>query len=74
MPTTFVPKLTKGRHLQQIRKLRFKLVVGDEDAFYENNLNLSKSFEAQRIKHELHLWCGEAHRFRYWRQMVRIYR
>lgn len=73
MPSLFLPKLPLGPQLRKIRKLRFNLVVGDEDPFCENNAALAQAFAAQKVPHELHLWCGNAHRFRYWRQMVRVY-
>jgi esterase/lipase superfamily enzyme len=73
MPSLFLPKLPLGPQLRKIRKIRFKLVVGDEDPFCENNAALARAFEKQKVPHELHLWCGNAHRFRYWRQMVRVY-
>jgi esterase/lipase superfamily enzyme len=73
MPSHFMPTLKDGKRLRQIRKLRFTLVIGDDDPFYGDNLALSHAFREQRIKHELHRWCGNAHRFRYWRQMVRVY-
>ena len=73
VPSHFVPGLEDRRHLNAIRKVRFTFVIGDEDPFYENNVELCRAMTAKKIDHELHEWCGEAHRFRYWRQMIRIY-
>jgi esterase/lipase superfamily enzyme len=73
MPSQVVPALPLGPRLRKIRKIRFKLVIGDEDPFCENNVALAEAFAAQKVPHELHLWCGNAHRFRYWRQMARVY-
>lgn len=73
MPSHFVPLLTDRQRLKAIRKLRFTFAVGDEDPFYENNVELCQALTARKIANELHAWCGETHRFRYWRQMVRIY-
>lgn len=73
MPSHFVPLITDRARLKAIRKIRFTFVVGDEDPFYENNVDFVNALEAQKVATELHAWCGEAHRFRYWRQMVRIY-
>lgn len=73
MPSHFLPALTSGPLLRKIRKLRFTLVIGEDDPFYENNVELCAAFAAKKIRHELHVWCGSAHRFRYWRQMARLY-
>lgn len=73
MPSHFMPVLKDTKRLRAIRKMKFTLVIGDEDPFYEDNLVLSQAFTERKIKHELHHWCGNAHRFRYWRQMIRIY-
>jgi esterase/lipase superfamily enzyme len=72
MPSHFVP-LLEGERLHAIRRLRFTFVIGDEDPFYENNLELCAALSEKKIVNELHAWCGDAHRFRYWRQMIRIY-
>lgn len=73
MPSHFVPTLAEEKRLRQIRKVQFTLVIGDEDPFYEDNLVLCRAFAGKKIRHELHAWLGNAHRFRYWRQMARIY-
>lgn len=73
LPSHFVPKLTSPERLRQIRRIEFTMVIGEEDPFCDNNVALSEAFARQKIKHELHLWCGNAHRFRYWRQMARVY-
>ena len=73
MPSDFLPRITDKARLNLIRKIRFTIAVGEEDAFFENNAAFCEALTAQNISHELHSWCGSAHRFRYWRQMVRIY-
>lgn len=73
VPSHFVPLLTDRKRLKAIREIQFTFVVGDEDPFYENNVELCAALTERQIKNELHAWCGIAHRFRYWRQMVRIY-
>jgi esterase/lipase superfamily enzyme len=73
IPNHFVPLLSGRQQLKAIRNVRFTFAIGDEDPFYENNVELARAFTAKKIPHELHPWCGDAHRFRYWRQMIRIY-
>jgi esterase/lipase superfamily enzyme len=74
MPSHFVPGIRDPKILRKLRRLEFTLVVGEDDAFFENNVALAASFQAAKIPHALQLWCGVAHRFRYWRQMVRVYK
>jgi esterase/lipase superfamily enzyme len=73
MPSHFVPNLHDPGQLSAIRRLRFSLVIGEDDPFYADNLALSRAFTQKRIHHELHTWSGNAHRFRDWRQMAPIY-
>ena len=73
VPSHFVPLLEDRKKIKAIRRVHFTFVVGDEDPFYENNVELCHAMTTKKIGHELHSWCGNAHRFRYWRQMIRIY-
>ncbi len=73
MPSHFLPPITSAPLLRKLRKLRLTLIIGEDDPFYENNVELCATFAAKKIPHELHAWCGGAHRFRYWRQMARLY-
>ena len=73
MPSHFVPDLEDRKRLRQIRLIRFTLVIGEDDPFYTDNLALAKTFTEKTIPHELHAWVGNANRFRYWRQMARVY-
>jgi esterase/lipase superfamily enzyme len=73
MPTRFTPELKTGKRLRAIRKLAITIVIGEEDPFCEDNCAFSAALTAQKVKHALHFWVGNAHRFRYWRQMVRVH-
>lgn len=73
MPTQYLPNITDERILHQIRKLDVQIVIGKEDAFLPNNYDLSNALHLIGIKHELHLWEEEAHRARYWKEMVKVY-
>ncbi len=73
MPNLAVPRITSPALLKRLRKIRFTLVVGDEDPFCENTVALAAVLKERKIPCDIHLWCGNAHRFRYWRQMVRVY-
>lgn len=73
MPSLLVPELKSGKALRQTRKIRFTFVVGEEDPFCANNVALCAALTTRKVTCELHQWCGNAHRFRYWRQMARVY-
>ena len=73
LPSHFVPLMTEQARLDAVRKLRFTLVVGEDDPFFQNNQDFSRALSVKGVANELHVWYGEAHRFRYWRQMARIY-
>jgi len=72
-PSWFLPGLTDPDQLATLRAMNVTLVVGDEDPFLANNRHLAATLANLRVPHRLITWFGEAHRFRYWRQMVRIY-
>jgi esterase/lipase superfamily enzyme len=73
MPSMYMPNLTNSLLLDQIRRLKIELAVGREDPFYENNQRLSDALTHKNIPHHLYVWDEEAHRPRYWRQMVQWY-
>jgi esterase/lipase superfamily enzyme len=72
-PSLFVPSLGDEAILEDLRRLEITVVVGQEDAFLENNVEFSEALSRQRIPHQFYVWEGEAHRPRYWRRMVDLY-
>jgi len=73
MPTQYLPNLHDPHHLKELRRMEVILAIGKEDAFLENNKHLSHHLWEKGIWHGLHIWDGEAHSARYWRQMVKWY-
>nr|WP_295925144.1 alpha/beta fold hydrolase [uncultured Dyadobacter sp.] len=73
MPNHFVPKISDPCLLKNLRKLDITLVIGRDDAFLDNNRHLSDSLHRISVPHQLYVWEEEAHRPRYWREMVKIY-
>jgi esterase/lipase superfamily enzyme len=73
MPSHFLPEIKDRKGLRELRSIHFTLVIGEEDPFLENNLDLAKALAEKKIPHTVRVWCDNAHRFRHWRQMVRIY-
>lgn len=72
-PSHFIPNLSDPCLLDQLRRLEITLAVGEADSFCENTRQLSGWLRQKDVPHHLHVWSGEAHRPRYWREMVRWY-
>ncbi|WP_229253849.1 alpha/beta fold hydrolase [Dyadobacter sp. NIV53] len=73
MPNYFVPQISDSTILKQLRKLKIILVIGQEDSFLNNNEQLSDALSKINVGHDLFIWEEEAHRPRYWREMVKLY-
>ncbi len=73
MPSMFIPNLTDEKILKQIRTMQIVLVIGIEDPFFENNRQLYEILTSKNVDAEFYVWAEEAHRPRYWRQMVKLY-
>ncbi len=72
-PSHYLPTLVDDALLMQLRHLEITLVVGEEDPFVDNTRELSRVLWDKGIWHALSIWSGRAHRFRDWREMVKIY-
>jgi esterase/lipase superfamily enzyme len=72
-PNHFLPNLSDLSLLEPMRRMEITLAVGERDAFYESNLVLSHALRNKGIQHRLAIWPGEAHRARYWREMIGNY-
>jgi esterase/lipase superfamily enzyme len=72
-PSHFIPRMTDPGLLALFRRMEIVLVIGEEDAFLENNRRLSNALWDKGIGHAFHIWQGEAHKARDWRHMVSLY-
>jgi esterase/lipase superfamily enzyme len=72
-PTHFLPNLHDPSFLKPLRQMEITLAVGEQDPFHDSNQALSRLLSEKEIPHHLAIWPGEAHRARYWREMVRHY-
>ena len=73
MPNHYVPGISDEKLLEELRKLDITLVIGREDSFLANNEQLSASLNQIGVPHQFYIWEEEAHRPRYWREMVKLY-
>lgn len=72
-PNHYLPNLNDPGYLKPLREMDITLAVGEHDPFHESNRALSSALDDKGVSHRFHVWPGEAHRARYWREMVRCY-
>ncbi len=72
-PSHFLPRLNDPILLDDLRHMDITVVIGQEDAFLANNHQMHLTLQAQQVPHRYYVWEEEAHRARYWRQMVALY-
>ncbi len=72
-PNHFLPRLDDPSFLDPLRGMEITLAVGEHDPFHDSNRLLSQALIEKSIPHRLEIWPGEAHRARYWREMVPRY-
>ena len=73
MPPQYVPNLNDITILDKLRKMAIVLAIGQNDVLLESNCILNSRLTEKGIKSYLHVWDEEAHRARFWRQMVNNY-
>ena len=72
MPALYIPNFSSKEKIS-LQNLDIILVVGKEDLFVKNNLQLSESLRKKNIPHQLHLVEGEAHKAIYWGALLNTY-
>ena len=72
MPSLYIPNLSKKEKIS-LQNLDILLVVGKEDLFVNNNLQLSEHLRRKNIPHQLYLAEGEAHKAIYWGALLNTY-
>ena len=65
--------LNDPNFVEPIRRMEITLAVGEQDPFHESNRVLSQALADKDVPHRFAVWPGEAHRARYWREMVPHY-
>ena len=72
-PSHYLPKMDDPALLDRLRQIDIVLTIGEDDAFLENNVQFSHALHGKGVPHAFHIWRGEAHRPRDWRQMAALY-
>jgi esterase/lipase superfamily enzyme len=69
-PSHFVPNITDPELLEMMRQMQLTIIIGEDDAFLENNLHFRDVLYDKGIHPSFYIWSGEAHRARFWREML----
>ena len=72
-PTQFVSGLKSKQLIRLLQRLEIILAIGVEDAFMQNNIALSNCLTEKKIHNTLYFWDGEAHKAKYWGEMLKKY-
>lgn len=72
-PMHFLPELSCPKRLEHLRNMDIVMVVGEEDPFRENTIQMSRVLKAKGIDHKLYFWHERAHSGYYWRRMAPLY-
>jgi esterase/lipase superfamily enzyme len=70
-PNHYIPNLADPWILDHLRRMDITFVIGEHDPFYPSNLELSQALWSKGVRNRLVVWDQEAHKARYWRDMVR---
>jgi esterase/lipase superfamily enzyme len=72
-PNQFLTNLHDPEIINQLKRMEIIMVIGEDDVFLENNRNFSSMLWDEGIWNALHIWHEEAHKPRYWREMLNQY-
>lgn len=73
MPSHFLPRIEDEHLLEDLRRMDIVLVIGRDDPFLANNVQLSHALTLKGVPHRLHVWDGRAHQGHHWRRMAALY-
>lgn len=72
-PNRFVPNLSEGQQLNDLRRMDLIIVIGRDDPNIENNRHLNQALWKKGIWAAYREWDGWSHDWPYWQKMVRHY-
>lgn len=73
MPRQYVDNLTDDGILYGLRQMDITILIGRDDPFCPGNVAFHHSLWEKNVPHQFYIWDGNAHKPRYWRQMVKLY-
>ena len=73
MPPQYISNLTDPTILNHLRQIEIVLAIGQDDILLDSNRLFNYKLSEKGARTYMHVWDREAHRARYWRQMVNNY-
>jgi esterase/lipase superfamily enzyme len=73
MPAQYLSNLQDSWLLNALRSLELILAVGESDPFLQSNIEFRDLLWRKNISNQCYVWGSDAHKPRYWRQMLPIY-
>ena len=69
-PLDYVPNMSDGWLLDQARRNKYVLAVGNHDPLFDQNVKLAHVLGVKAIPHILDVWQGFGHDWPWWHQMA----
>ena len=73
MPGQYISNLSDPYLLDAVSQMEIIIAIGEADPFLVGNKEFSNVLWEKNIPNQLYLWQDDAHRAKYWRQMVPLY-
>ncbi|MBS1520611.1 MAG: esterase family protein [Bacteroidetes bacterium] len=73
MPPQYISNLTDPSILNRLKQIEIVLAIGQDDILLDSNRLFNYKLTEKGARSYMHVWDQEAHRARYWRQMVNNY-
>jgi len=73
MPAQYLPNLSDSSLLNALLGLELILAIGETDPFFQSNMEFRDTLRSKNISNQCHIWSSDAHKPRYWRQMLPLY-
>jgi len=73
MPAQYLSNLNDPSLLAAVRGLELILAIGETDPFFLSNMEFKEMLWRKNIANQCYVWSSNAHKPRYWRQMVPLY-
>jgi esterase/lipase superfamily enzyme len=73
MPLQYLSNLHDLPLLDALRSLELIFAIGEKDPFLQSNIDLRDLLWGKNIANQFYIWDSDAHKPRYWRQMLPLY-